>query len=38
MTSKLSIIEGHDVREVFAIPPLSSAVMHVTYAGFAVPL
>lgn len=38
MTFQLSIIEGRDVREVFAIPPFSLGVIHVTYAGSAVPL
>lgn len=38
MTSQLSITEGRDVREVFAIPLFSLGAIHVTYAGSAVPL
>lgn len=38
VTSSLFVIEGLDVHEVFAIPPFSLAMMHVTSASFAVPL
>lgn len=34
----IAFLEGRDVHEVFAAPPLSLAMMHITSASFSVPL